>query len=167
MHSRNIILRYQKYLKLIRFLISIKTVQSGPKCKPPNHWKCFVITLWNINKFLNFVHSTLSDKLLGPYKVISKRSTTLSGVARRQRLGAKLRGFGGRKSPAGSRGRAPVGVWVRSPQKLKNTTNFALSITLVNAKIVPSIPHIKYINSSLTSHPTMCSQFSSGTARHS
>jgi len=46
-----------------------------------------------------------------------------SGVARSQRLGAKLRESGGRKSPdpAGSRGGAPVGVWGEA-QKLKNTT---------------------------------------------
>ena len=32
--------------------------------------------------------------------------------------GAEVRGSGGRSPPAGSRGRAAVGVWGQSPQKL-------------------------------------------------
>jgi len=48
--------------------------------------------------------------------------TETRAVARNLLRGGQNKGSGGGRPPAASRGRAPVGVWEQSPQKLETYT---------------------------------------------
>jgi len=61
--------------------------------------------------------------------------------------GSKLGGLGDGSPPAGSRGRAPVGVWGQSPQKLtikqENDTIFMLKFYRISRRQGKAFDHIR------------------------
>ena len=66
-------------------------------------------------------------------RVVKNKSLERGGGSEFNKGWEKYRGSGGQKSQAGSRGRAPVGVWGQSPQKLETYAKSGLSKQATNA----------------------------------